>query len=148
MAQKMMYCGLNSMTNPTLMKATTCMMTWWHINTYNRCSMKKVMVMNFGVFSQYCILCVGSTPGGLISPKNRYVSYASATYMWVYMVINNIHMYNFFLSSSYIHVTPTDKSNKDIYIYIYIYINNLNIALYLCLCNYSIENMSSIWYCC
>jgi len=54
---------------------------WWHTNRYNRCSVKRVMMINFLVLNQYCwfycILCAGSTPGGFISSKRRCDLYES-----------------------------------------------------------------------
>ena len=51
-----------------------------HTNRYNRCSVKRVVMMNFGVLNQYfivLILYVGSTPDGFIGPKPRCILYAS-----------------------------------------------------------------------
>jgi len=63
------WCIDNSMTNPILTlrkKATTCLMKWWHTNRYNRCSMKRVMMMIFFGFES---ILLGSTPGWFIGPK-------------------------------------------------------------------------------
>ena len=72
---------------------------WWHMNKYNRCLVKRVMmIINIGdnLLILARLIC-GFDSRRLTGPRNRCVLYAGATYMRIYMVVD---VTNFHINSS------------------------------------------------
>ena len=64
---------------------------WWHMNRYNRCSVKRVMMMNFLVLDQYgwfsaSYIRVRFQGRLLVLKSGTFYMRVSATYTWVYTV--------------------------------------------------------------